>query len=79
MSTKAKDKNVAAAYIDFITNQDAMKVLAETGNVPINNTASYVGAKTDVTADVLTAFEELTTKGNVLPYMNYASPRWIKI
>lgn len=74
ISTKAKDKNVAAAYIDFITNQDAMKVLAETGNVPINNTASYVGAKTDVTADVLTAFEELTTKGNVLPYMNYASP-----
>ena len=74
ISSKAKDKNVAAAYIDFITNKDAMKILAETGNVPINDTASYVGNKTDVTADVLTAFEELTTKGNVLPYMNYASP-----
>lgn len=74
ISTKAKDKNVAAAYIDFITNQDAMKVLSETGNVPINNTASYLGDKTDITADVLKAFEELTTKGNVLPYMNYASP-----
>ena len=37
-ATASKNKDAAAAYIDFITNADAMKVLAETGNLPVVET-----------------------------------------
>lgn len=79
VTSAAKDKNVAAAYIDFITNADAMKVLAETGNVPVNGTASFASGQTGVVADVMNAFDEVTTKGNVLPYLDYATPTFDQV
>ena len=79
MTSAAKDPNVAAAYIDFITNADAMKVLAETGNVPVNDTASFAADETGVVADVMNAFDEVTTQGNVLPYLDYATPTFDQV
>ena len=35
-----KNPDAAAAYINFITNADAMQVLAETGNLPVADTAA---------------------------------------
>lgn len=79
MTSAAKDKNVAAAYIDFITNADAMKVLADTGNVPVNDTATYAKEQTGVVADVMNVFDEVTTQGNVLPYLDYATPTFDQV
>lgn len=79
MTSAAKDRNVAAAYIDFITNADAMKVLADTGNVPVNNTATYAKDQSGVVADVMNAFDEVTTQGNVLPYLDYATPTFDQV
>lgn len=74
VTSAAKDPNVAAAYIDFITSDEAMDILGETGNVPVNNTADYADA-TDapVIGDTLAAFEEITTEGDILPYLDYAT------
>lgn len=73
--TSASDNpDVAAAYIDFITSEDAMKVLADTGNVPINDTATYAGDQKGVVADVMNAFDTVSTEGNILPYLDYATP-----
>ncbi len=79
ITSAAKDPNVAAAYIDFITNADAMKVLAETGNVPVNDTASFTTDATSVVNDVMNAFEEVTTEGEVLPYLDYATPTFDQV
>lgn len=74
ITSAAKDPNVAAAYIDFLTNDDAMKVLAETGNVPVRGAAEFAKTETGVTADIMSAFEDITTKGEILPYLDYATP-----
>lgn len=79
ITSAAKKPDVAAAYIDFITNADAMKVLADTGNVPVNDTASFAAAAGGVTGDVMSAFEEVTTQGEVLPYLDYATPTFDQV
>ncbi|MET0870902.1 MAG: sugar ABC transporter substrate-binding protein, partial [Paeniglutamicibacter terrestris] len=63
----------AAAYIDFITNDEAMGILADTGNLPVRNTSTYA-PETGVLKDVFTAFESVTTDGVLLPYLDYATP-----
>lgn len=79
ITSAAKDPNVAAAYIDFLTNADAMKVLAETGNVPVNDTADFAAEAGGVTGNVMTAFQDLTTTGEVLPYLDYATPTFDQV
>jgi len=79
ITSAAKEPNIAAAYIDFITNADAMQVLADTGNVPVNDTAAFATDTTSVTNDVMTAFDTLTTTGDVLPYLDYATPTFDQV
>ncbi|WP_172192348.1 ABC transporter substrate-binding protein [Actinomyces faecalis] len=79
ITSAARNPNVAAAYIDFITNADAMKVLADTGNVPINDTASFAADAGGVVGEVMTAFQDLTTSGEVLPYLDYATPTFDQV
>ncbi len=73
MTTAAEERDVAAAYIDFITSDDAMQVLADTGNLPVVDTASYA-PESGLLADVYTAFDEVSTQGSLLPYLDYATP-----
>jgi raffinose/stachyose/melibiose transport system substrate-binding protein len=73
VTSAAENTDVAAAYIDFITSDDAMEVLAENGNLPVNRTAEL--APTDgVLADIYTAFGDVTESGDLLPYLDYATP-----
>ncbi len=72
--TKAsKNPDLAAAYIDFITNEDAMKILADTGNLPVVNTQNYA-PESGVQRDVFSTFDSVTTEGELLPYLDYATP-----
>lgn len=72
--TKASENaDAAAAYIDFITNEEAMGVLAENGNMPVLNTAEHA-PESGVNADVFAAFGAVTADGNLLPYLDYATP-----
>ncbi|MFC4224461.1 ABC transporter substrate-binding protein [Lysinibacter cavernae] len=72
--TKAsKNPDLAAAYIDFITNDDAMKILADTGNLPVVNTQKYA-PESGVQHDVFATFGSVTTDGVLLPYLDYATP-----
>ncbi len=79
VTSASKNPNVAAAYIDFITNADAMKVLADTGNVPVNDTAKYAADQKGVVADVMNAFDTVSTTGNILPYLDYATPTFDQV
>ena len=73
VTAKTGNPDLAAAYIDFITNDDAMKVLAETGNLPVIDTQKYAPAS-GVLRDVYTEFGTVTTTGVLLPYLDYATP-----
>ncbi|MEV1131175.1 extracellular solute-binding protein [Agromyces sp. NPDC049794] len=73
ITSAADNTDVAAAYIDFITSDEAMEVLAETGNLPVNR-ASELAPSSGVMADVFTVFGEVTANGSLLPYLDYATP-----
>ncbi len=73
ITSAAENTDVAAAYIDFITSDEAMSILAETGNMPVNGTADLAPSE-GVQADVFTEFGRVTEEGALLPYLDYATP-----
>jgi raffinose/stachyose/melibiose transport system substrate-binding protein len=73
ITAKSKHKDAAAAFINYITSDDAMKVLEDTGNIPV------VGADKLATGDSLLAqasraFGQVTTTGTLLPYLDWSTP-----
>ncbi|WP_296138042.1 ABC transporter substrate-binding protein [uncultured Tessaracoccus sp.] len=70
---KAKHADAAAAYIDFITTDDAMKTIADNGGMPVNKTADLAPDK-GVQHDIFTEFDRISTDGTLLPYLDYATP-----
>ena len=73
ITSGSKNPDLAAAYIDFITNDDAMRILAETGNLPVVNTGDYAPAA-GVMRDVFSEFGAVSADGVLLPYLDYATP-----
>ncbi|ATG50461.1 sugar ABC transporter substrate-binding protein [Brachybacterium vulturis] len=69
----AKNAAAAAAYIDFITSDDAMAMIAENGGMPVNRTAE-LAPESGVNKDIYEAFDAVTTEGTLLPYLDYATP-----
>lgn len=65
-------KNAAAAFIDHITSDEAMKVIADAGNLPILDAGTLVTG--GVNGDLAKAFEETSTTGTLLPYLDWATP-----
>jgi raffinose/stachyose/melibiose transport system substrate-binding protein len=73
ITSKSEHPDVAAAYIDFLTNADAAKVLAETGNLPampVDQSAIPQG----LPAEVFAAWEKLSSSDGLIPYLDYTTP-----
>lgn len=70
---KAKNAAAAAAYIDFITNADAMRTIAEKGGMPVLDTVK-LAPTSGVNKEVFEAFGKVSTEGVLLPYLDYATP-----
>ncbi|MGG5261117.1 extracellular solute-binding protein [Phycicoccus avicenniae] len=73
VSSKAKNPDAAAAYIDFITSKNAMGVLAKTENLPVADTAEQK-APSAIGQDVFTAFGTAVEDDSLVPYLDYATP-----
>lgn len=73
VTSASKNPDAAAAYINFITSDDAMKVIAAKGNLPVLH-ASELAPASGVGKEVYAAYELVTTKGHLLPYLDYATP-----
>lgn len=73
ITNKAKSPDAAAAYINFITSQDAMKVLTATGNLPIADTTAQQ-PPAGLGKDVFAAFGTALDKQGLVPYLDYATP-----
>ncbi|MFG1706215.1 extracellular solute-binding protein [Nonomuraea sp. M3C6] len=73
ITAKSPNPDAAAAYIDFITNAAAMKVLTSTGNLPVADTAQQT-VPAGPQQDVFSAFGTVTAKDGLVPYLDYATP-----
>ncbi len=72
ITSAAKQPDVAAAYIDFITDANAGKVLTDTNNLPAMKGAPAPAA--GLSADVATAWQKLNDADGVIPYLDYTTP-----
>jgi raffinose/stachyose/melibiose transport system substrate-binding protein len=73
ITSKSEHPDVAAAYIDFLTDSNAAKVLADTGNLPampVDESAIPSG----LPADVFAAWRQLNDADGIIPYLDYTTP-----
>lgn len=73
VTANSENPDVGAAYIDFITSEEAMAVLAETGNMPVVETAEHM-PEAGLQADIYTAYAEVTEDGALVPYLDWGTP-----
>lgn len=66
-------QDAAAAYIEFITSDEAMQIIADNGGMPVNRTGE-LAPEEGVQHDIFTAFDKVSTDGTLLPYLDYATP-----
>ncbi|HET6510010.1 MAG TPA: extracellular solute-binding protein [Baekduia sp.] len=73
ITSHSKHPDVAAAYIDFLTDQNAANVLTETKNLAAMkyDTPAPEGA---LTQDVAQAWKALGTADGLIPYADYTTP-----
>jgi raffinose/stachyose/melibiose transport system substrate-binding protein len=72
ITEKSQNADVAAAYIDFLTDSAAARVLVETGNLPaMPTTAKPSGA---AGKEVFEAWRTLGEGDGLVPYLDYATP-----
>src|SRR5699024_1707303 len=62
-----------AAFIDYITSDEAMELIAENGGMPVNNKAD-LAPDSGGNKDIYEAFHAVSTEGSLLPYLDYATP-----
>lgn len=73
--TSASEKpDVAAAYIDFITNENAARVLVETDNLPAMTIPDGVAPTEGLIGDVFREWRALNEANGIIPYLDYATP-----
>jgi raffinose/stachyose/melibiose transport system substrate-binding protein len=72
ITSKSKNPDVAAAYIDFLTNAQAGAVLVDTNNLPAMKTEAQ--ASSGVSKDVAEAWKTLNDAQGLVPYIDYSTP-----
>jgi raffinose/stachyose/melibiose transport system substrate-binding protein len=72
ITSKSKHADVAAAYIDFITNAQAADVLVKTDNLPAMQASSQPSKP--VQKEIFAAWKQLSDTDGLTPYMDYATP-----
>lgn len=73
ITSKCEKPDAAAAFINHITDAEAMKVIAETGNLPVVDTADQK-APDDLSQQMFTVFGQTTQDNALLPYLDWATP-----
>jgi raffinose/stachyose/melibiose transport system substrate-binding protein len=74
ITSKSANPEAAAAYIDFITNPNATKVIAATGGLPAPKTSAAETPESGVQADIFEAWKEANGQDAIVPYIDYATP-----
>ena len=72
ITSKSKHPDVAAAYIDFLTNANAARVLVQTNNLPAMPTDAQPDSS--LSKDVFAAWKKLNDAEGLVPYLDYSTP-----
>jgi raffinose/stachyose/melibiose transport system substrate-binding protein len=75
ITSASKNPDVAAAYIDFITDANAAKVLVETNNLPAMKGAPAPQGAVD--QQISEAWTKLNETDGVIPYLDYTTPTFL--
>lgn len=70
---QAENADAAAAFIDFITNENAMELIADNEGLPVLNAAD-LAPESGLNREIYEAFDAVSTEGTLLPYLDYATP-----
>jgi raffinose/stachyose/melibiose transport system substrate-binding protein len=73
ITSKSKHSDVAAAYIDFLTDENAANVLAQTDNLPAMK-YDAPAPTVSLTKDVFSAWKALGDADGLIPYADYTTP-----
>jgi raffinose/stachyose/melibiose transport system substrate-binding protein len=72
ITTAADKPDVAAAYLDFLTDANAAQVLVDTGNLPAMKDAPT--ATEGLNGEVGQAWQKLNEDDGVVPYLDWTTP-----
>ena len=73
IGSKTKNADVAAAYIDFVTNAGSAEQLMSTGALPTVLPANYQPEAGTLAADIATQYRAVQAANGVVPYLDYAT------
>jgi raffinose/stachyose/melibiose transport system substrate-binding protein len=74
LTTKTKHPDAAAAYVDFITDEQAAQALVKTGNLPTVVPADPAPEPGTLAADISGAYKTISQANGISPYLDYATP-----
>jgi raffinose/stachyose/melibiose transport system substrate-binding protein len=74
LTSKAKHADAAAAYVDFITDEQAAQALVKTGNLPTVVPADPAPTPGTIAADISGAYKTISQANGISPYLDYATP-----
>jgi raffinose/stachyose/melibiose transport system substrate-binding protein len=72
ITSASKHPDVAAAYIDFLTDANAAKVMVDTDNLPAQKGAPTPSG--GLSADAAAAWQKLNQVDGIIPYLDYTTP-----
>jgi raffinose/stachyose/melibiose transport system substrate-binding protein len=72
ITSSSKHPDVAAAYIDFLTDANAARVLVQTDNLPAMPTDAQPDSA--LSRDVFAAWQRLNGAEGLVPYLDYSTP-----
>jgi raffinose/stachyose/melibiose transport system substrate-binding protein len=74
VTSQSKHPNAAAAYIDFITNADAARVIVKAGGLPAMSFPTPPIPRRSSLHDIFDAWRIISRENGLVPYLDYATP-----
>jgi raffinose/stachyose/melibiose transport system substrate-binding protein len=74
LTSKTKNANAGAAYIEFVTNAAASQVLVDTGNLPVVLPDTATAKPGTLAGDIAASWKDVSQHGGLVPYLDYATP-----
>ncbi len=72
ISSKTKNADAAATYLDFITNNASMQVVTDNGN--LSATKAKVKVPSGIDTEVFNAWNKANSTDAIVPYLDWATP-----
>ena len=74
ISTRSKQPDLAAAFIDWETNEDSARLFFEDGDIAPLQVANLTLKPGKLTSDIYAAFQQVLKDDTLLPYLDFSDP-----